>query len=91
MNGDKLFHSSLRFGGRGVMSTNVVALEGVIENGQIRLMGNIRLPEGTRVFVVVPDIQVERVPRVVSPHLVNKEQAKDFVLEVVEKPSDAGV
>ena len=65
-----------------------LTLEGVIEQGQIRLKTNVRLPDNTRVFVVVPSIQVEQVAHVYSPRLAESEQAADFEMEMsAESPS----
>ena len=61
---------------------NVVTLEGVVRNGQIRLTSNVRLPENAKVYVIIPEIQIERVGHVYSPHLVHPEQVKDFQLEL---------
>lgn len=69
----------------------VITLEGIVDQNQIRLTSNIRLPEKTKVYVLVPDIQIEQVARVFSPRLVNPEQASDFEMEVVEELSDAGL
>lgn len=70
---------------------SIITLEGVIENGQVRLMGNVRLPQNTRVYVVVPDIQVEEVAHIYSPRLAHPEQAVDFTLEVTEEAPDASL
>ncbi len=70
---------------------SVLTFEGVVENGQIRLRSNIRLPDQTKVFVIVPDVQVEHVVHVFSPRLAHPEQATDFIMEVTEVPSDASV
>ena len=70
---------------------SIVTLEGIVEDGQIRLTTNVRLPDSTKVYVVVPGLEVEQVARVVSPRLAPREQALDFVMEVVEDNSDAGV
>jgi len=70
---------------------SVVTFEGIVDDGQIRLKTNIRLPEKTKVYVVVPDIQVEQVAHIFSPRLAHPEQAADFKMEVVEEPSDAGL
>lgn len=35
---------------------SIVTFQGVVENGQIRLSGNVSLPERTTVYVVVPDV-----------------------------------
>lgn len=69
------------------MST--VTYEGIVEGGRIRLKGNVHLPENARVYVVVPD--VERIARLLTPHLVNRKQAQDFEMEVVEESTDDGV
>ena len=69
----------------------VITLEGIVEHGQIQLKANVRLPERTKVYVVVPDIQIERRARVFSPRLTHPEQAADFEMQVIEEPSDASV
>ncbi len=68
----------------------VATYEAVVENGQIRLPLDLRLPENTKVYVVVPGAEVRPVPHIASPRLVHPEQAKDFVLSVQED-RDAGV
>ena len=68
----------------------VVTYEGIVEGGQIRIQGDARLPEHTRVYVVVPDAPDARLPRLASPRLARPEQVEDFRLEVREAP-DAGV
>jgi hypothetical protein len=64
-------------------------IEGIVENGQIRLPATVRLPERTRVYVVIPDVEVQPVTYIGSPRLVHPEQAADFQKEVIEEPSDA--
>lgn len=63
----------------------VTTFEGIVENGEIRLKTNIRLPEKTKVFVVIPDYEARRVARIVTPRLVHPEQIIDFKKEVVEE------
>ena len=70
---------------------SVVTLEAIVENGQIRLPNNVRLPDQTKVYVVVPGVEVEQVVRIASPRLARREQAADFVLEIVEANPDASV
>ena len=70
---------------------SIVTLEGIVEQGQIRLVSDVQLPDNTRVYVVVPGLHVEQVVHVFTPRLVHPEQAADFVLEVVEEPSDASL
>jgi hypothetical protein len=67
----------------------VTTVEGVVENGQIRLPATVRLPERTKVYVVIPDVEVQAVAYIGSPRLVHPEQAADFQKEVLEEPSDA--
>lgn len=65
--------------------------EGIVENGNVRLPDGIHLPEMTRVFVVVPDTDSQRIAHLRSPRLAHPEQAIDFKKEVVEERSDAGL
>lgn len=60
-------------------------LEGVVENGQIKLNSDVRLPDGTKVYMVIPDVELENdVVHLRSPRLARTEQAADFELEIVE-------
>ena len=70
---------------------SVVTIEAVIEDGQIRLPPNVRLPDQTKVYIVIPGMEVEQVVRLASPRLARPEQIADFTLEVVEAAPDAGV
>ena len=69
----------------------VVTLEGIVKHGQIQLKTNVRLPEQTKVYVVVPDVQIEQRARIFSPRLAHPEQAIDFEMQVVEESPDASV
>lgn len=69
----------------------VLAYEGIVDNGLIRLVEGVRLPEKARVYVIFPELDPKRVAHVYSPRLAHPEQAKDFVKEVIEGPSDANV
>lgn len=71
--------------------TSVKTFEGCVENGLIRLRGNVALPDKTRVYVVVPEIADDQPARIRSPRLVHPEQAADFAKEVLEVQSDVGV
>ena len=66
----------------------VTTIEGVVENGQIRLPAAVRLPERTKVYVVIPDVEVQTTAYIGSPRLVHPEQAVDFIKEVIEESSD---
>jgi hypothetical protein len=61
------------------------AFEGVVEHGQIRLNSGVQIPEGAKVYVIVPGMETEhgRV-QLRSPRLVRREQAADFKMEAVE-------
>lgn len=67
----------------------VATFEAVVENGQIRLPGSVRLPERARVYVVIPGVEVPSAAYVGSPRLVRQEQASDFKKEVIEGDPDA--
>lgn len=69
----------------------VTTLPGIVENGQIRLADNVRLPERATVYVVIPGVETPAAAYVGSPRLVHREQAVDFKKEVVEEIQDAGV
>ncbi len=68
---------------------SVRTYEGVVEDGQIKLDPGIRLPDPARVYVVVPEDAQLTPYRIASPRLADPRQAADFVMEVVEIPSDA--
>ena len=70
---------------------NVATYSGTVENGQIRLAGDIRLPEHTSVYVVVPGVPAPTPAYVGSPRLVHPEQAGDFVKKVIEEKGNARV
>lgn len=70
---------------------SVTTIEGVVENGRIRLPPSVRLPEKAKVYVVVPDVKVPSVAYIGSPRLMHPEQAADFQKEVVEGNQDAGL
>jgi molybdopterin biosynthesis enzyme len=58
--------------------------EGIVEKGKIRLKTGVRLPENAKVYVIVPDLQVEKkkTVRVRTPRLANRKQAGDFKMKV---------
>jgi hypothetical protein len=72
----------------------LTAIEGVVENGTIRLRENVSLPEKTRVLVIVDGFSgagATATVRVASPRLAHPEQARDFRKQVVEAPGDGGL
>ena len=68
-----------------------MTFEGIIENGQIRLPADIHIPEKTKVYVVVPDVETHSLAYVSSPRLVHPEQARDFEKQVIEETGDASI
>jgi hypothetical protein len=67
----------------------VTAIEGVVENGRIRLSEEVALPENTRVFVIVADLHAGPSAQIRSPRLAYPHQAADFIKQIVEIPADA--
>jgi len=70
---------------------SVVTFEGVVDKGQIRLKSQVLLPERTRVYVIIHDVQIEQIAYIFSPRLAHPEQAADLKMEIVEEPSDASI
>lgn len=67
----------------------ILTVEGIVENGQIRLCEPVVLPEQTRVYVVVPALEVLPQAHIASPRLAHPEQAVDFVKQIIEVSADA--
>jgi hypothetical protein len=67
----------------------ILTLEGIAENGQIRLRDHVTLPEHTKVYVVIPNVETVPQAHVYSPCLVHPEQAADFAKQVIEVSADA--
>jgi len=61
------------------------AIEGVIENGQVRLSEGVSLPDHTKVFVIIADSLQAAPTRVRTPHLAHPEQSRDFRKQVLEE------
>lgn len=62
---------------------NVATFEGIVENGQVKLPENVRVPERTKVYVVIPGVGQSGAIRMMSPRLAHPEQAKDFEITVI--------
>ncbi|MEE8586468.1 MAG: hypothetical protein V3T83_16615 [Acidobacteriota bacterium] len=69
----------------------VSTLEGIVENGRIRLRDDVRLPENTKVYVVIPGLGAGPKANIRSPRLVHPEQADDFAKQVIEVSADEGL
>ena len=65
----------------------VTTIQGIVKNGQIHLSEDVKLPEATTVYVVVPNLE-KRTARIMSPRLVDKNRLKDFEREIIEIEDD---
>jgi len=65
----------------------VSTYEGVVEKGKIRLKAGVKLPENAKVYVIVPDLKMDkkRGIQILSPRLVHRRQAVDFKMQVTEE------
>jgi hypothetical protein len=70
---------------------SILALEAIVDHGLIRLPSDVKLPDRTKVYVIVPANLTQKTARLLSPRLTNPEQARDFVMEVNEERSNAGL
>ena len=70
---------------------SVFAVEGIVENGVIRIKDPIQIPEHTKVFVIVPGIELKSASRIMSPRLAHPDQNKDFKITVIEAPRNASL
>ncbi len=66
----------------------ITTFEGIVDKGQIKLIGNVRLPDNAKVYVIVPDIKFAEIH---SPSLLHPKQAADFKLEIIEEKSNASL
>lgn len=62
---------------------SVLTVEGVVKQGKIELTTDIELPEDAKVYIIIPDAQIQPRARIVSPRLVYPEQVADFTLTVI--------
>ncbi len=62
----------------------VLTIEGIVENGHIRLREDVSLPEQTKVYVVIPDAGAWSRAHIRSPRLAHPEQVGDFAKQVIE-------
>jgi hypothetical protein len=70
---------------------SVLALEVIVDHGFIRLPPDVKLPDKTKVYVIVPAKLTQKTARLLSPRLTNPEQVSDFVMEVSEEHSNVGI
>ena len=68
-----------------ILDMGAQTFEGVVEHGRIRLNSEVHIPEGSKVYVLVPGMEAEPGPvHLRSPRLARPEQAVDFEMEVVQ-------
>jgi hypothetical protein len=60
----------------------VTTIQGIVKNGQILLSEDIKLPDMTEVYVIIPP--KKGVKNIMSPRLVNKSDAAKFVKTIEE-------
>ena len=65
--------------------------ESMVESGDVTLPAEAEIPDETGVNILLPDLDSQRTYKVMSPHLAQPEQAKDFVHEVTEESPDASL
>ena len=65
----------------------VTTIQGIVKDGQIHLSEDVKLPEATTVYVVVPNLE-KRTARIMSPRLANRDDADRFVKTIEEDVDD---
>ena len=70
---------------------SVTTFEGVVENGQIHLAGDVCLPDKAKVYVIVPNGAPPPPAFIASPRLAHPKDAVAFKKEVIQESSNAGV
>jgi hypothetical protein len=71
----------------------ITAIQGIVENGQIRFSESVHLPEKATVYVIFPEIQQSFPKRISGPRLARKEDAARFkkIVEDIEELEDAEI
>jgi len=68
---------------------SVLAREAIVDHGLIHLPPDVKLPDRTKVYVIVPANLTQKKARLLSPRLTNPKQVRDFVMEVNAERGDA--
>ncbi|MBK7995291.1 MAG: DUF104 domain-containing protein [Blastocatellia bacterium] len=63
----------------------VTTYEAIIENGQIKLLTPVELPEKAKVYVIIPEEKILDTVYIRSPRLVDKSKLADFRKEMIEE------
>lgn len=71
----------------------VATYEGVVKEGKIQFMPEIKLPENAKVYVIVINVEVDttKVAKIATPRLVYREDATRFKMQVSEEKYHAEV
>lgn len=71
----------------------ITTYEGIVKKGQIQFSPEIQLPENAKVYVIVPEVEInlKKVVQVLSPQLVYREQAAQFRMQVSEESPNAEI
>ena len=69
----------------------VTTYEATVHDGRVLLPADAQIPDNTRVYVVVPSTNDATRARILSPHLVHREEIDDFVMRVEPESDDARV
>ena len=74
---------------------NTLTLDATVENGKIRLLSPIWLPDNIRVFVVIPETEIVVKPgrplHLRSPRLKHPSDASTFALEEITEINHVGL
>jgi hypothetical protein len=62
----------------------VLTYEAIVEGGEVRLPETVKLPEHTKVYVVIPGVDDLPPSRIQTPRLLRPEQAPDFAMEILD-------
>lgn len=68
-----------------------MTFEGITDQGHIRLLADVELPDQTRLYVTVATTVLHQQVHLRSPRLVHAKQVADFQLDVSEDEADANV
>ena len=63
----------------------VTKYEAILENGQIKLLIHVELPEKAKEYVISPEEKILDKVNIRSPRLVDKSKLADFRKEMIEE------
>ena len=62
--------------------------EGIVKDGKIQLRDDIKLPEHSKVYILIPELEGKPTAHVYSPRLVHPKQVKEFKKEIFPIETD---